>query len=381
MTCQTSAKFFGRRRRGRLDILLRWKVSAGGFRLRRAVVRSGLDALYFSGLHRLFGGLWGGIGAILTLHHVRPARDAPFQPNRFLEVTPEFLDSALHALRRQGFELISLDEMHRRLQAGDFRRRFVCLTFDDGYRDNREWAYPILKRHAAPFAIYVPTSFPDRRGHLWWLTLETAVAANDHVALALDGGLRRFSCRSTAEKYATIEALHRALCALPSEEQVRTAVADLAARAGIDPAAECAALCMNWEELSALAADPLVTIGAHTVSHPRLCKTNAAEARREMAESAARIEAMLGARPAHFSYPFGDPSAAGPREFTLAHELGFKSAVTTRPGVLFPEHREYPTALPRISLNGEFQRLRYLKVLTSGSATALWNGFRRVDAA
>jgi hypothetical protein len=167
--------------------------------LRRAVIRSGLEALYFSGAHRPLGGLWGGVGAILTLHHVRPARDEAFQPNRFLEVTPEFLDHALDELRRQGIELISLDEMHRRIGAADFKRRFVCLTFDDGYRDNLEWAYPILKRHNAPFAIYVSTSFPDRCGDLWWLTLEVVIAASDHVEMALDDGLRRLPCRTTAE--------------------------------------------------------------------------------------------------------------------------------------------------------------------------------------
>ena len=48
--------------------------------------------------------------------------------------------------------------------------------------------------------------------------------------------------------------------------------------------------------------------------------------------------------------------------------------------MLFPEHREHLTALPRISLNGEYQQLRYVKVLMSGAATALWNGFRRVNA-
>jgi peptidoglycan/xylan/chitin deacetylase (PgdA/CDA1 family) len=98
-----------------------------------------------------------------------------------------------------------------------------------------------------------------------------------------------------------------------------------------------------------------------------------------MAESVARIKDMLGVSPEHFSYPFGDPSAAGPREFVMARDLGLKTAVTTRPGVLFPEHREHLTALPRISLNGLFQRLRYMTVLTSGAATALSNRFQRIN--
>ncbi len=97
--------------------------------------------------------------------------------------------------------------------------------------------------------------------------------------------------------------------------------------------------------------------------------------------SAATIEAALGKRPAHFSYPVGDRTSAGSREFRIAAEVGFKTAVTTRPGVLFPEHAAHLTALPRISLNGEYQQRRYTKVLLSGAATALWNGFRRVDAA
>ena len=76
-----------------------------------------------------------------------------------------------------------------------------------------------------------------------------------------------------------------------------------------------------------------------------------------------------------------DVIVAGHGRVIAAGELGFKTAVTTRPGVLFPDHREHLTALPRISLNGEYQQLRYVEVLLSGAATAILNKFRRVDAA
>jgi len=138
-------------------------------------------------------------------------------------------------------------------------------------------------------------------------------------------------------------------------------------------------LCMTWDELAKLAADPLVTIGAHTVNHPILSKLDDRTARAEIAGSCDVIAAALGGRPAHLAYPVGDRSAAGPREFKIAAELGFKTAVTTRPGVVFASHAEHMMALPRISLNGNFQRSRYAKVLISGAATGLWNGFRPVN--
>ncbi|HML11939.1 MAG TPA: polysaccharide deacetylase family protein, partial [Xanthobacteraceae bacterium] len=116
-------------------------------------------------------------------------------------------------------------------------------------------------------------------------------------------------------------------------------------------------------------------------NHVRLAKVAEKTARAEMRQSAAVIESALGRRPMHLAYPVGDATSAGPREFAIARELGFKTAVTTRPGVLFPEHRAHPTALPRISLNGEYQQLRYVEVLLSGAATAIVNKFRRLDAA
>jgi hypothetical protein len=84
-----------------------------------------METLYFSGMHQLMRPLLGGIGIILTLHHVRPARSDAFQPNRLLEITPEFLEELLCQIKRMQLDVISLDEMHRRFITGEFNRRFV----------------------------------------------------------------------------------------------------------------------------------------------------------------------------------------------------------------------------------------------------------------
>ncbi len=326
--------------------------------------------------------LVGGVGTILTLHHVCPPRLDAFQPNRLLEITPEFLDRLLRYLSRARIDVISLDEMHRRFISGDFKRRFVCITFDDGYKDLMQWAYPLLKKYQLPFALYIPTSFPDRFGELWWIALEAVIAKNRRIGMLINGEQQFFECVSVRQKRELYDAVYGYLRSLKTEDQLRKLVRDLCATYRVDIASFCRDLCMSWQEIAELAADPMVTIGAHTVNHVMLKKVpNDAAARAEIEMSRSVLEAALGKRPEHLAYPVGDATSAGPREFRIAAELGFKTAVTTRPGVLFKAHSEHLTALPRISVNGEFQEKRYLKVLMSGAATAMWNGFRRVNAA
>ena len=350
--------------------------------MKKTIIRSGLETLYFSGAHHLMRPVVGGVGAILTLHHVRPARHDAFQPNRLLEITPKFFERVLRMLKRRHVDVISLDEMHRRMIAGDFKRRFVCLTIDDGYKDIKEFAYPLLKKYELPFALYIPTSFPDQLGELWWLGLEAVIAQNKRIGLKINGENRHFECASVAQKRELYDELYGYLRSLKTEEELRRVVRDLCACYRVDMAAFCRDLSMTWEEIAKMADDPLVTIGAHTVSHSMLKKIpDDAAVRAEMEQGRAVLEAALGKRPEHLAYPVGDPTSAGPREFRIAAALGFKTAVTTRPGVLFKAHRDHMTALPRISVNGDFQRSRYLKVLMSGAATAMWNGFRRVNAA
>jgi peptidoglycan/xylan/chitin deacetylase (PgdA/CDA1 family) len=350
--------------------------------LKKTIIRTGLETLYFSGMHHVMRPLVGGVGAILTLHHVRPPRRAAFQPNRLLEISPVFFERLLRRLSRARIDVISLDEMHQRFISGDFKRRFVCITFDDGYKDLKQWAFPLLKKYELPFALYIPTSVPDRLGELWWVAIEAVIAQNSRIGMVINGKDQFFECASLREKRELYDAVYGYLRSMKTEDELRKLVRDLCATYRVDIASFCRELCMDWEEIAELAADPLVTIGAHTVNHMMLKKVPSDTAvRAEMEMSRSVLEAALGKRPEHLAYPVGDPTSAGQREFRIAAELGFKTATTTRPGVLFKAHRDHLTALPRISVNGEFQQQRYLKVLMSGAATAMWNGFRRVSAA
>jgi peptidoglycan/xylan/chitin deacetylase (PgdA/CDA1 family) len=348
---------------------------------RNNVIRAGLGALYITGAHHLLRPIFAGVGAIFMLHQVRPRREAEFQPNRHLEVAPEFLRAMLAHLRAEDIDIITMDEVHRRLIERDFSRRFASFTLDDGYRDNRDFALPVMREFDAPATVYVASDFAEGIGRLWWVALEMAIAGAASIEAPVGGAMVRFETATAAAKQAAFDRLHDWLRGLPGEHDVEREIGALCARHSIDMAAICRELCLSWDELKPFADDPLVTIGAHSITHCNLARQTAEIANHEMATSRKRIEEVLQGPVVHLAYPYGDKVAAGTREFALARTAGFKTAVTTRPGMIFPENAAHLTALPRVSLNGNYQDARILPVLMSGAATAMWNGFRRIDAA
>ena len=350
--------------------------------LRSNVIRAGLEALYFTGAHRLFRPIFAGVGSIFMLHHVRPARDAAFQPNRHLEVTPEFLRAVLAHLRSRGIDIVTMDELHRRLTERDFSRRFARFTFDDGYRDNRDFALPVMREFDAPFTVYVASDFAQGTGNLWWVALEMVIAKASSIEATIDGVadshryVRRFRPNTPPSNACTTGCARCPAATISPARSARFAPVMASTEAAI-----CSDLCMSWDELKPFAGEPLVSIGAHSVTHcnspSKPTRWQARKWRRAGRESKTSCSGPRCTSPILMAT--GSPPA--PREFALARAAGFKTAVTTRPGMIFAESAEYPTALPRVSLNGNYQDERILPVLTSGAATAMWNGFRRVDAA
>lgn len=328
-----------------------------------ALMQTVLSTLHYSGLGALLAPLARGKGVIFTLHSVRPEPPQAFEPNRILKVTPDFLDATISTVQAAGYDIISLDEAGARLKADTPARPFACFTFDDGYRDNRDYAYPIFKRRGLPFAIYVPTAYADGEGELWWLVLEAAIRKANRVRAVLDGEEHTFDTRSIAGKEHAFAKIYWSL-RRGAETDLRAAVRAIAEDAGYEAASLCRDQIMDWDELRALAADPLVTIGAHTRRHFAVGRLPEEEARAEILESVARIERELGRPCRHFSFPYGDRASASERDFAIAAALGLETAVTTHKDVL--RATSPMTGLPRISLNGDFQKTRYVSALMTG---------------
>lgn len=348
-------------------------------RLKQSAIGTGFRLFGSTGAHKLAARWTGGLGAILMYHRVRPWQETDFAPNRLLEITPEFLAQSIDTLRDDGFEIVSIDEAIVRLNGDNGDRRFAVLSFDDGYRDNLEYALPVLREKQSPFVLYVTPGFADRNAPLWWVELEQAVRHSSKIEVTITGKDFALSCESGAEKSDSFNSLYWFVRALPEHEMLQC-IRQMAEMAGVNCQALTAEACMDWEQLAEFAREPLCTIGAHTMTHPMLAKLDETTMRREIAESRDTVEKKLGVCPAHFAYPVGDPSSAGPREFAAVAELGFRSGVTTRPGMLFSDHGDHLSALPRLSVNGNWQDRKALEVLLSGAPFALWNRGRRVVA-
>lgn len=342
-------------------------------------IRDGLlmPVLEHSKAYMLTAPFYSGAGHILLFHRVCPEEKRKrISWGKALEVTPEYLEMVLRFFMDRGYEIISMDGLREILRGKRSGKRFVAFTFDDGYADNFTYAYPVFKKYDAPFAIYVTTGFPDRQAVPWWYLLENMLLDNDHIRI--DTGDRRtdFDCRGSGEKEKLFQKISSLIMSGYGDTQLAW-IKKLFGMTESDILGMAGDLMLSWEEIRELSADPLVTLGAHTVHHFVLSALPEAMVMNEINESRKRLESNIKRKIGHLSYPFGYRGQADIRECRIAAEYGFQTAATTRPGNVFFEHENHLSCLPRITM-GERLGLRRLKFLASGLTHCINNRLRRV---
>ncbi|PWW01867.1 polysaccharide deacetylase [Hoeflea marina] len=332
--------------------------------IKRTIIQSGLEAVSLAASAGLFSGARGR-GSIFTLHHVRPAVEKSFYPSEHLSITPDFLDAAITTLKAAGHVAVALEDLPGHLALGKDAAPAMVFTLDDGYRDNAVHARPVFEKHGVPYTIFVAGGFVDRTHTIWWETAEALLNKVDRFDFDFGGGPVSLPARNFGEKYTAYDALALAMAG-PDQDAIATRLDELARSSGVSPEAIVREEVMDDGELRDLIGSPLARLGAHTISHANLAQTDPARLRDELDRSADRVARITGERPVTLAYPYGDRSAAGTREFEAARELGFKIAVTTVPGVLQRSSLGNLLSLNRTSLNGYYQKTRYVEALASG---------------
>jgi len=239
---------------------------------------------------------------VLCYHSIHPTKI-------FSSATPALLSQHLRWLKDQ-CELIPFGRIMEAARSSDGSRPRVAITFDDGYADNYEWAFPLLQEYAVPATFF----------------LTSGLLANDPAVVARCARLR---------------------CAPP--EAVRA---------------------LEWSHVREMWKAGM-EVGAHTHSHPNLARLNPAAIRKELQHSKSLIEDQLGAAVPLMAYPFGKPhrhfTAA---TMQLAAEAGYACAAAATFRGVQPSHS--PFAVPRFFVPRDSVRTLAEKIAGAWDVVGLW---------
>lgn len=265
---------------------------------------------------------------VLTYHRVarlpRDLHHLAVSPENFREQMA-FLKANLQVVRFED------DWSHLRTPA-------VAITFDDGYADNYLEALPILKEFGLPATFFIATGNVGTAREFWWDELERNVfapgASAPTFSLELPRFRRTWPAETPAERTAMYRDLHRIF--KRGDAALRQAgLSQLRAWSGDSGTGRATHRCMTVEELQALAANPLVTIGGHTVTHPSLGLLDRRRQQAEIEQGKATLETWTGRTVDTFSYPFGGPKDYTAETVEACRRVGIRKAALCRSGMIY----------------------------------------------
>jgi peptidoglycan/xylan/chitin deacetylase (PgdA/CDA1 family) len=212
----------------------------------------------------------------------------------------------------------------------------IAITFDDGYANNYQLAFPVLQKYQFPATVFLTTGFVDRSVPLWgdWLEFLLVASARrnsvfewrgEKITLALTSQHATNSVIAKLKKRlhgSTINDIHDLLRNLEAHLEISSDWR------GIPEALR--PLC--WDEIRAMRRSGLVSFGAHTVSHPVLSTCADDIQKFEIEESKRRIEEELGEKCTIFAYPYGKCGDYTSATKQIVRNAGYELAVSAESG-------------------------------------------------
>jgi peptidoglycan/xylan/chitin deacetylase (PgdA/CDA1 family) len=272
---------------------------------------------------RLLGPLLRPAGVIVLMYHRIVDRD------RSLEGLPLETFAAQMRWIRGHCEPIAPEAIVERARDGARARPAVLVTFDDGYRDYHDLAYPVLRELGIPALVFLATSFLDEGGLMWTDAVQWAALSTRRQRVRLPWADESTVALPDRATRAALGARARAhLKRLPDPER-HAAMAALLDELGRVP--ERPREMLTWDE--ARRTMDLTRFGGHTHTHPILSRLERAAAEHEIRTCRDRIAAETGVAPTAFAYPNGRPDDYTTETQEILRGLGFTAAYATSEGI------------------------------------------------
>ena len=282
---------------------------------------------------------------VLTYHRIDEPTRRPWLDPALISATPKEFGKQMAYLASH-CQMLTISDVLAALKSRnkkDLPPRAVLVTFDDGYRDFEEQAWPILRRYKIPATLFVPTAYPDHPEQtFWWDDLYQALQ-NTNRKDNLDTPIGMFSLANTVSRNQAYQRLKSYLKTLKHAEAISSGK-ELSRQLEVQPATNCI---MSWNSLRKLSREGL-TLGAHTKTHPLLNRISLEEAKQEVIGSFEDLQYEIGFALPIFAYPGGELSN---EVVSMLEREGFSLAFTTRRGINHIAHMD-PLRIQRINVGG-----------------------------
>lgn len=269
---------------------------------------------------------WNGV-VVLTYHRIGNAEESLLDRNNFSATADEF-DRQIAQLKRES-DIVQPGDIPDLIKRPG---RHVMIAFDDGYRDNYELAFPILKAHGVPATFFLCTGFLDGLVMSWWDEIAWLIRTSPLEEFRLDPWIEGSLRTDPRHAEASIKAVLAAFKSLPTwfAQEMVAALRDRSQSPPLDAVAT-GELWMTWDMAREMAAAGM-EIGGHTVKHCLLSRLDEAAQRDEIAGGQQRITKEIGRAASVFAYPVGSADAFEDATKRAVADAGFELAFSFHGG-------------------------------------------------
>ena len=291
--------------------------------------------------------VWNGL-VVLNYHRIGDKQNSLFDHDLWSASAEDF-EQQLRFLTLN-FDLIRIQDLDHIWKSP--RGRYVLITFDDGYLDNYEWAFPLLRAYNSPATFFLTTGFLDERKIAWWDEISWMVRSSSQSTLKLAPWNEQELSLVPAQQSQTIKSLLQIYKRLSGEqtEDFMTALAN-ATGTGRCPAETADRVWMDWDMIREMS-EAGMDIGGHTVNHPILANHPEETQKFEVQHCKHRIEAELNQSISAFSYPVGAKNSFDHLTRNCLEESGYRWGFSYYGGYS-PLGEHDPWDLPRIAIESE----------------------------